>query len=137
MDHQVAVIRETHVKELLGIQEKIENVTAEVGAFNNVIDGQKASTDKSALLHRQSAAILALEGILHTSQPFANNLKAVKDLAVETEDALILTVISSFPAYLPAEGMCVCMYVCVCMCVCVCVCVCVCYEMICLIVMYV
>ena len=104
LDHQVAVLRESHVKELLGIQEKIENVSAEVAAFNNVVDGQKAVTDRSALLHKQSAAILALEGILQTSQPFAKHLKVVQDMATETEDALILAVLSSFPAHLPAQG---------------------------------
>lgn len=104
MDHQVAVIRESHVKELLGIQEKIETVAAEVAAFNNVVDGQKAVTDKSALLHKQSAAILALEGALQTSRPFAKHLKAVQEVAAETEDALILAVLSAIPASLSAEG---------------------------------
>ena len=104
LDHQVAVIRESHVKELLGIQEKIETVAAEVAAFNNVVDGQKAVTDKSALLHKQSAAILALEGALQTSRPFAKQYKIVQDVAAETEDALILAVLSGIPASLSTEG---------------------------------
>ena len=61
MNHHVAVLRESHVKELLEIQNKVESIQADVNSFHSIIDLNKTAIDNSIFLHEESAAVLALE----------------------------------------------------------------------------
>ena len=104
MNHHVAVLRESHVKELLDIQNKVESVQADVNSFHSIIDLNKTAVDKSIFLHRESAAILALESILKTSKPFSKNIIELKNIATDSKDDLLLTVIDTIPITLQSKG---------------------------------
>ena len=104
MNHHVAVLRESHVKELLDIQNKVESVQADVNSFHSIIDLNKTAVDKSIFLHKESAAILALESILKTSKPFSKNIIELKNIATDSKDDLLLTVIDTIPITLQSKG---------------------------------
>lgn len=106
MNHHVAVMRESHVKELLDIQSKVESVQSDINTFHSIIDQNKNSISSSLFLHKQSSAILALESILKTSKPFSKHINELKNIVTEEdkEDELILTVINSIPINLQTKG---------------------------------
>ena len=104
MNHHVAVLRESHVKELLDIQNKVESVQADVNSFHSIIDLNKSAVDKSIFLHKESAAILALESVLKTSKPFSKNITELKNIAIDSKDDLLLTVIDTIPITLQSKG---------------------------------
>ena len=104
MNHHVAVLRESHVKEILEIQNKIESIQADVNSFHSIIDLNKTAIDNSIFLHEESAAVLALENILKTSKPFSKNIIELKNIATNSKDDLLLTVIDSIPITLQSKG---------------------------------
>ena len=106
MNHHVAVMRESHVKELLDIQSKVESVQSDINTFHSIIDQNKNSISSSLFLHKQSSAILALESILKTSKPFSKHINELKNIVTEEdkEDELILSVINSIPINLQTKG---------------------------------
>ena len=104
LNHQVAVLRESHVKDMLEVQAKIETVQSHLQVFNNVTNDHQKYNNNSVFLHKQSAAILALEEIFKSAKPFQENFEIVKELATKNNDALVLAVLESFPKTLPSTG---------------------------------
>ena len=100
----MAVLRESHVKEMLEVQEKIEKVQSHLQVFNTVANDNGKLSNNSVFLHKQSAAILALEEMFKSSKPFKENYEKVKELATKNNDALVLAVLESFPKTLPSTG---------------------------------
>jgi len=70
----------------------------------DVLDSNGLSATASGRQHKNSAALLALEGALATSKPFAAELAAVRATANKEDDALALAVVASLPPGVPAAG---------------------------------
>jgi mitofilin len=104
MNNHVAVLQESHVKELLELEHKLAALHGEVVAFNAAADATDATARAAARQHQNSSAVLALEGALASSKPFAAELAAVRATAAADDDALTLAVVSSIPPTLPAQG---------------------------------
>ena len=92
------------MKEMLEVQEKIEKVQSHLQVFNTVANDNGKLSNNSVFLHKQSAAILALEEMFKSSKPFKENFEKVKELATKNNDALVLAVLESFPKTLPSTG---------------------------------
>ena len=104
MNHHVAVMREAHCKDLLEVQTKVEDVTAEIKIFNDIVDLHAASHDSSVFLHQESAAMLALETKLKRSEPFSKHIQEVKRLATLSKDELILAAVDGVSMELQMKG---------------------------------
>jgi hypothetical protein len=69
MNHNLAVLRESHVQQMLKLQADLAQIRAEVAAFHAAADAVSSSKVKSVTLHKHSAAVLSLENALKTSAP--------------------------------------------------------------------
>jgi hypothetical protein len=102
MNHLVAHIRDSHVKELMELQVKIEGVRGDINAITAAINSTEKANNSSMLLHKHSGAVLALEGALTSNAPFTQELEAVKNTA--DGDALVLAVVDSIPERIHSNG---------------------------------
>ena len=104
MAHHIAVIREQHVKELVAMQQQLTALHGELAAFAAVAESTDVASQSSVHQHKNSAALLALEGALTSSKPFSTELAAVRAAATKEADALALAVVATIPAGTPAAG---------------------------------
>ena len=88
----------------LSIAVLLRSIQADVNSFHSIIDLNKTAIDNSIFLHEESAAVLALENILKTSKPFSKNIIELKNIATNSKDDLLLTVIDSIPITLQSKG---------------------------------
>lgn len=102
MNHNLAVLRESHVQQMLKLQADLSQIRAEVAAFHAAADAVSSSKVKSVTLHRHSAAVLSLENALKTSAPVGAELALVR--ASSDEDPLVVALIDSIPAAVGKAG---------------------------------
>ena len=104
MNHHVAVLRDSHVKELLEMEGKLASLQAEVAAFNAAADATDNTAKSASRQHQNSSAVLALEGALASSKPFLAELSAVRATAAADDDSLTLAIAESIPTAVSTSG---------------------------------
>lgn len=75
-----AMLKMDHTKKLLELHKYLEDARAHVAAFEGVADTMLEKRRKSASVHEESAAILALEAALGKSLPVKNEVAAVRSV---------------------------------------------------------
>lgn len=102
MNHNLALIREGHVQQMLQVQTTISDLQADLKAFQDAANAISQSKIESVSLHKFSAAVLSLENALQTSLPLEKELSIVRKSS--GEDPLVLQVISTIPTSVAKAG---------------------------------
>eukprot|EP00596_Hydrurales_sp_CCMP1899_P000767 CAMPEP_0119038206 /NCGR_PEP_ID=MMETSP1177-20130426/6958_1 /TAXON_ID=2985 /ORGANISM="Ochromonas sp, Strain CCMP1899" /LENGTH=549 /DNA_ID=CAMNT_0007000449 /DNA_START=426 /DNA_END=2075 /DNA_ORIENTATION=- len=104
MNHTIGVMRESHTKELVEIQETIESLQGSLKSINDIIDDKEIFKNNSVFLHKQISAILLLEDMMSTNKSFEKALTGVKNLCKDETDNLVLAVIERIPKHVQMTG---------------------------------
>lgn len=102
MNMVIAQVHQESIRRVTDLQEQVSAVESELSVLNDVVDSREETKVLSNSLHKQSAALLALESVLQLSGPGKAELAAMK--AACKGDELFDTVLSSIPAAAAAEG---------------------------------
>jgi mitofilin len=102
MNHNLALIREGHVQQMLKVQNDMAALQADIAAFHAAADALDASKAMSAKLHKQSAAVMSLETAIKSSQPLTASLAQVRNSC--DGDPLVLALLESIPAAVAKTG---------------------------------
>lgn len=102
LNHQVAILRQGHVEQMLQFQDRLEVVKADVQAFENVVDHLANFKEGSSQMHRENAALLALQGILTTSVPLGPVVDNIRSAC--QEDEVVTTVLDSLSSKVKEQG---------------------------------
>ena len=86
------------------MQQQLTALQGELAAFAAATETADGASRSSVHQHQSSAAVLALEGALASSKPFAAELAAVRAAAAKEGDALAVAVVDTIPAGAPAAG---------------------------------
>lgn len=93
--HELAMLKERHVKSLLEVQNEVTANNAQLAALRDVVDQEFGRTTVSSSSHALSAAVLMAESALRSSSSAKKELEALRVYA--GGDELILAVVDSLP----------------------------------------
>ena len=101
-DIRVAQIRQETLSKLMEHQSNVSRVQTQLDNLNSVVEGRKDLRVLSGSLHKQSAALLALENALLSSKPLKTEIAALK--AACKGDALFESVLSGISEESATKG---------------------------------
>ena len=102
LHHEVARLREGHVKSLVELQERLESVGGLLKALTEAVEMRHQRGVFSAATHAQAAAILALESSLERTTPLRDTVDVLR--ATCSEDELASALLKAIPARAMDKG---------------------------------
>ena len=99
---EVAMMKETHVKQMLETQKEVKAINADISALHKVVDSEFGKTTVSASTHALAAAVLMAEDVLVQSAPAGKAIAALQKLA--TAEPLVAAVVQTLPVGAARKG---------------------------------
>ena len=93
---QLALVKHGQVQELLKVEEEIDQLKSQLAVYQQVVDDVSTARETCKKLHAQSAAVLCMDDVLHTSKPLSNCIESIKQACVGEE--LIMNAINTIPS---------------------------------------
>lgn len=98
----MAQLRDSHTKQMLKAQDDITAANATIAAINQAIDDRLKSLEYSDKVHRQAAAIMALQETMKESIPLKDQINELQ--ACANDDPLVVYALKSLPEQASKQG---------------------------------
>mmetsp|Transcript_26952 Transcript_26952/g.45508 ORF Transcript_26952/g.45508 Transcript_26952/m.45508 type:complete len:491 (+) Transcript_26952:926-2398(+) len=99
---EVAMMKETHVKQMLETQQAVKATSSEISALTKIVESELGKVAVSASTHSLAAAVLMAEDALVKAAPAGKAIAALKKLSAS--EPLVAAVVNTLPSSASKKG---------------------------------